>query len=329
MMGRLATGRPVTGRPTVRGAPRGRQRQRGVAVVVAILIVALAASTSTYLLWHQSLATRHVENLTMRAQADAIARAGAALAASILNTDNRNVDHLQEFWAQPLPPFQAETAMLSGALADEQAKFNLNGIVAPTGIGPDAVQLAVYARLLATLQLPTDLAQTLLDWIDVDQEASAPGGAEDVYYLTLEPAYRTPGARLAHVSELRRIKGYTEAIIATLAPHVTALPTATRINVNTASAEVIEAAVLGMTRGIAQQIVETRKTTPFLNVADLGKTLPEDLLKNAQAVMDVKTSYFSAEGTVLLGRITVTYRALIDRSDGRWPRIIASHGESL
>jgi hypothetical protein len=44
--------------------------QRGIAVAVAVLVVALATSTAAYILWHQSLWLRQVENITTRAQAD-------------------------------------------------------------------------------------------------------------------------------------------------------------------------------------------------------------------------------------------------------------------
>src|SRR5262245_63973373 len=108
-------------------------RERGVAVVVAILIVALATSTASYILWHQSLWLRQVENLTARAQADALARAAAAWAAAILAEDDPAIDHLGEIWARRMPPFPAEHAELSGAIADEQAKFNLNNLAGEGG----------------------------------------------------------------------------------------------------------------------------------------------------------------------------------------------------
>src|SRR5262245_11145630 len=103
-------------------------KQRGVAVIVAVLIVALATSTVAFMLWHQSLWLRQVENISMRAQADAVARAAGQWVAAILAEDERAVDHLGERWAQRIPPFMAEAAELTGAIADEQAKFNVNNL---------------------------------------------------------------------------------------------------------------------------------------------------------------------------------------------------------
>jgi len=80
--------------------------QHGVAVVMALLVVALATSAATYILWQQSLWVRQVENLNARAQADAIARAAAKWAATILAEDDPTIDHLGENWARRMPPFQ-------------------------------------------------------------------------------------------------------------------------------------------------------------------------------------------------------------------------------
>ena len=114
----------------------GRRAQRGVAVVVAVLVVALATSTAAYILWHQSLWLRQVENITARAQADALARAAAAWAAAILAEDDPAIDHLGETWARRMPPFPAEHAELAGSIADEQAKFNVNNLAGEGGANP-------------------------------------------------------------------------------------------------------------------------------------------------------------------------------------------------
>lgn len=304
-------------------------RQRGIAAVIAILVVAIATTAASYMLWYQSLATRHVENIVARAQADAVARAGGAWAAAILNTDDRKVDHLNEIWAQILPPVEAENATLAGGIVDEQAKFNLNGLVGADGKAADAAQMAAFGRLLATLQLPAELAAAVLDWIDADEETTQPGGAEDVHYLTLDPPYRAANTKIADPSELRRVKGFTDEYVKKLTPFVTALPVPTKVNVNTASPEVLEAVIAGINRSLAMQIVETRKATPFNNVTDLQKVIGEDVAKAAIPLIDIKSSFFGAHATVLLGRVTVSYRGILDRSQPGWPRIIALYGESL
>jgi general secretion pathway protein K len=299
-----------------------RSRQRGLAVVVAVLVVALATSTVSFVLWHQSLWLRQVENLTERAQADAIGRAAANWAAAILAEDNRAIDHLGEAWAQPIPSFAAEAAQVSGAITDEQSKFNINSLVRDgAASAPDVV---VYQRLLEALGLPGSLADTLVDWLDADDTVTQPNGAEDSYYLALDPPYRAGNQRVVDVTELARVKGYTPAVIARLAPYITALPTESLVNVNTAPAPVLQAVVPTLSGGAdAAQIIDRRKDHPYESVADFVRALTKQPQAPLDSQIDIKSRYFSADLTVRLGRVTVGYHALFERPDQGSPSLIA------
>ena len=92
----------------------------------------------------------------------------------------------------------------------------------------------VFRRLLRLLELPPVLASTLADWLDADSETS-PDGAEDAYYLTLSPPYRSANRPLSDVDDLLRVRGFDAAVVERLRAHVTALPGYDRVNVNTAS----------------------------------------------------------------------------------------------
>ena len=356
-----------------------RARQRGLAIVVAILIVAMATSAVTYLLWYQSLARRHVENLVARAQADSMARAGAAWAGAILRSDDAKVDHLGEIWAQPLPPFEAEGAILAGSLEDEQGKFNVNNLVpAASGTGTSGTSatgtatstttgaatqngtntasgttnanqagtggatpsynpaaFAGFQQLLQALKLPTELAAALVDWIDNNEEVTQPDGAEDLFYLGRDPPYRAANRPLADISEIRRVRGFDDKTVATLAPYITALPTETLINVNTAPAEVLAAFIPGMNAALAAQVVADRANQKkFDTIDDFKKILSTQAVIPGQPSppappIAVNSNYFGARATVTLGRVTVSYRAILYRTQQRWPSIIALYGESL
>jgi general secretion pathway protein K len=282
------------------------------------------------------------------------------------NYAGKNVDHLGEPWAMVIPPFPAESATLQGRIEDEQGRFNLNNLALATatppagggtggapapatagsgtgtgtgagtgtgggtgGLGAGALYQAGFRNLLKRLQLNEELADALVDWIDEDDQAAGPGGAEDLYYLQLDPPYRAANQRLSDVSELKRVKGFTPEVLEKLAPHVTALPANNvKINVNTASEEVL-AAMLDIPEGQARQIVEQRKREPFTDQAKLKDLLGEQGAARAAQMVDFSSNWFTARATVVQGRVTVAYRALLDRSDPRWPRIIALYGEPL
>jgi general secretion pathway protein K len=295
--------------------------QRGVAVIMAMLVVALAASTATYLLWSSSLWLRQVENLVDRAQADAVARAAAQWAAAILADDDRSVDHLGEPWARRLPSLPAEGVELAGAIADEQAKLNVNNLVRGGGASP--VDVAVFQRLLASLGLPPSLTDAIVDWLDADGEVTRPGGAEDLHYLALNVPYRAANRRIADLGELVHVRGIDAATLARLAPYVTALPEDTPVNVNTAPALVLQAVVSTLTPDEARRMAETRGRSPYRSRDDFVRALPTPPRGQIDALIDVKSRFFSAEATVRIGRVATGYRALLDRGEAGRPVLLA------
>lgn len=297
-----------------------RRTQGGVAVVMAVLVVALATSAATYMLWQQSLWVRQVENLNGRAQADAIARAAVGWASVILAEDDPAIDHLGETWARRIPPFPAEQAQVAGMIFDEQAKFNVNNLAREGGVAPQ--DFVAFQRLLAALGLPAGLAEAVVDWLDADGEVMQPNGAEDSYYLALDPPYRTAGRRIVELAELARVKGFDADIVARLAPFVTALPEETPVNVNTAPVQVLQALVPDVSAEEMKRVVEQRKTKPFQSREEFVRAFSRSRSTSVAPQIDVKSRYFSAEATVRLGRVVVAYRALFQRSDRRLPALL-------
>ena len=302
--------------------------QRGLAAVVAILIVALAASASAYMLWQHSLALRQIENIATRAQADAIARAAASLSSVMLKDDSRQSDHLDEIWALRMPPWKGDElggAELAGELTDEQSKFNLNNLV--KGGKPSDPDIEAFKRLLGILSLSEQVVDALVDWMDADSEPRA-NGAEDLFYLGLDPPYRTANRVLSDVNELRRIKGFDDALMVKLLPYVTALPAhgGTKVNLNTASAQVLRA-VTNLNAGDVKIMMDAR---PIKDPAkDMGK-IPTEIWDKVKDLLDIKTEYFSAFGTVRIGRVVTGYRVILERPSqaNSWPIIISVSNDS-
>lgn len=295
-------------------------RQKGVAVVMAMLIVALAATVASALMWEQNLWLRQVENDNDRSEGETVAIAGTHLAAAILNVDPRNIDYLQEAWAQPLPSLPVESGTIGGYIQDQQGLFNLNNLV--NNGKTDQKQKVKFQRLLAILGMPVELGNALADWLDDDNEIQGPGGAEDAYYLGLAQPYRAANRMLTEVGDLERIRGFDKNIIERLRPYVTVLPRPTTINVNTAPAEVLVAMIDGLTLPEARTLAAIRDQTRFGSIGEFHAALPRLDITVADSDFSVASQFFLVTVNARFGRASTTVWTLLDREGNFWPGIV-------
>lgn len=300
--------------------------QRGVAVITAILIVALVTSVITAMLWQNAVRLRQMENLKELAQAETVALAAVDWARTILADDARrnSVDHLGEFWATPVPPIAAEGGEVSGKITDQQGLYNLNNLAA--GGNANEPEVLAFQHLLGSLNLPPELANALVDWIDTDSTVRFPGGAEDADYLSMDPPYRAANRLLTEVSGLYRVKGYSAAVIEALRPYVTALPTATKINLNTALPEVLPLALEGGTREDATAIIAARTAHFFNDRADFDKRMPLLAPRLRDTAAGFNSNYFLLESRVRYGKVKIERQALLNRVGPTWPVVVWKKG---
>jgi general secretion pathway protein K len=298
-----------------------RTRQQGVAIVLAISVVALAALVAAAIMVSQSTWARQQELTAEHVQARAVLQAGADWARAVLSDDRRvsNVDHLGEPWALRLPPMPVENGELVGQIEDQQGAFNVNNLVSNGKV--NVAQLEHFRRLLATLGLPDALAYTLVDWIDDDSEPQPQGGAEDAYYLALDPPYLTANRPLIDVAELALVSGFDINVRARLQPYVTALPGFTAVNVNTAPPEVLAAVVDGLDLGSAQALVAQRDRAYYRDRDDFSKRLPRGAAAAAEDI-SVSSGYFMATLRVTIGGAQARGKALLARPDIGWPVVL-------
>ncbi|MGA8050594.1 MAG: type II secretion system minor pseudopilin GspK, partial [Burkholderiales bacterium] len=300
-----------------------RARQRGVAIVLAMGVMALAALAAGAMLISQSTWSREVELNGDHVQAQTLVRAGVDWARAVLSDDRRmgNVDYLGEPWALKLPPMPVDNGELAGHLTDSQGRFNLNNLAAGGKI--DVVQLEHFRRLLAILELPPELADTLADWIDADGVPQPNDGAEDSYYTSLQPPYLTANRPLTDVAELALVRGFDEGVRAQLAPFVSALPRFTPVNVNTAPPEVLAAIVDGLDLDAARALVAQRERVYFRTVSDFTSALPSGATSSSRDV-SVASDFFDATVRVSMGGAQARGLALLDRAGPGWPAIVWS-----
>ncbi len=296
--------------------------ERGLALITAMLVVAIVATIAAYLSLGQEIWIRQTQNLADRSQADKVADGALVLALQVLNAaakDNKPTDDLTQNWARTLPPMPVENGTVTVVINDAQALFNLNSVCL-NGV-PSQPYIGVFQRLLQSLGLDPTLTDALIDWIDPDSQPR-PNGAEDLYYLTLKPPYRTANQPLQSVDELRLVRGFDSKTVEKLAPYVAALPVQTPVNINTTNAVVLSALFNNLSLQAAQGLVDQRdkNNQPFAGKSDLQTRAGQAPVDDS--TYDVKTSYFLVDVQTNFGRLFRETQTLISRPPGGQPSVI-------
>ncbi len=314
-----------------------RQRQRGVAVITALLLTTLAVTIVASLFWQQQVQVRSIENQRTQLQKQWILRGALDWSSLILRSDTNQVDYLGDPWAIPLEEVRldefvengkqdadASSATLSGYIVDAQSRLNVNALVRNGGaLSP--VDVAAFAKLLGNLRIPSAnaLAKATVNYL---LTARQPQPAEVATKGSSNPApdstpttQSQPGAHmmpLTQFDDLLAIPGFTEEILLKIKNYVIVLPLSdSKINVNTASAEVLSAVIPRLSLSDAGTLVASRERAYFKDAADFNNRLPATNTTPATGAvsLDVKTEYFLVNGKVKLNNAVLEIQSLVRR----------------
>ena len=311
--------------------------QRGTAIITALLVVLLAASVAAFLLAQQSHALTRTARATERAQAMLFVQPLLQWARASLFEFQKNtkVVDLTQRWAQPIGAQPIEGALATGFFRDETGLFNVNNLVNDDG-RQNPADLAVFKKLLANLELNPDLASAIADWIDKDDETSFPGGAEDQTYLALPQPYRAANQRVLQIEELHGVRGIDTATLNKLRPFITALPTRSKININTAPREILAAAFPELNKTVLDELLGRRISQPFKSfdndrdIKGIKAFLKDIPAAKLEQLLDFNSRYFSVSMGISTGSAQLRQSALFQLQPANaaapnaaaWPRII-------
>jgi len=283
-------------------------RTRGAALVTAMLVAALTAAVVATLAASQTQWLRSVELRRDQVQAQAIVLAGLAWAREAVRKKPGNdaVDHLGEPWAFPLPPTPLDNGFVEGAIVDAQGRLNLNNL-ADEGALARATRDRV-ARLFAR----SGIAAAALDAMVETLRATGNGGA----------ATQASAGTFVRVAEAGAMPGVDAARLATLAPLLTALPAATRVNVNTAPPEVLALLGNGLDGEALATLVAERARKPFASVGEFRSRLPSGASAPDDALLAVRSEYFQVTVRARQGEAIAQGRALLRRRTEGAPLVV-------
>ncbi|HEX3141814.1 MAG TPA: type II secretion system minor pseudopilin GspK, partial [Rhizobacter sp.] len=195
----------------------------------------------------------------------------------------------------------APDAFLSGNVTDAQARFNLRNLIDPS-YQVSLPDQEVLRRLCTNVNVSPAVADLLVTGL---KAALTPAG--------------TPGAPADAPLVPRRISqlkwlGVDAQALQRLEPHIVLLPDRTTININTASREVIAAAIPGLNIGDAERLVQYRQRTPFKKQQDIQAQLPGVAAQALTGVVDVRSDYFEVRGRLRLSDRVLEQRSLVQRN---------------
>jgi general secretion pathway protein K len=292
-----------------------------------MLISAIATMVAANLAWDNALDVRRTMVMLARDQAVQVALGAESWVLSILRQDlqNSQTDHLGEIWASELPGLPIEGGEVFGAIEDLQGRFNVNNLVDNEG-RVDQASLEQFQRLLTALQIDPRLAGIVADWIDSDQNASFPDGAEDPIYTGMIPAYRTANQTLTTVSELAAVEGMDRATFRVLEPHLAALPGRTAINANTATWAVLQSLDENMTTSDVEGLIQEREGAGFNDIeTSFASLVTPDVLNRLESSIQ----FFRLKVIVRIDTVRITLYSVMQRSqNGTVTPILRSFGTS-
>ena len=305
-------------------AMKNDSSQRGIALLTILVMVALATILAATIAKRQTNTSENTGYLMRQDQSLLYAKSAEAFFSELLIQDSDNgssIDHLQENWAKPMPAFPVEDGFISGRLLDESGKFNLNNLLKADGSVDDSAR-RWFEKLLQRVGLPAELSQAVIDWQDADDETTGAMGAESNYYQGLDPSYLASNTNFHQVEELKLVRGFEGKNYDLIAPYVTALPEATKINMNTAAPLLLASIDPKLDVKTLEQELKAKQAelAYFNSVEDLWKLnafsgIEPQNKTDAAAWLDSKSNYFTAQIEVVLSERKRQFTSAMMRKD--------------
>jgi general secretion pathway protein K len=274
------------------------ERQRGVALLLVMwLVMLLAALVGAFALIAR---TEHLQGrvLVRGLVAENAARAGLEYSLTRVAASDPRLQWLPDGRPHRWRYGNAEVEL---KIVDENGKIDLNQA--------DATLLTEFIRRFdVDQQRAAQLAAAIIDWRDPDSLSQPAGGGEDNDYASAGLPYGAKDAEFESVAELEQVLGFTPALHARMAPHLTVFSGRARPDPAFASAEVLDA--MGMDG--AEVVALRQRWNP-------ASGLPPPTLPDGGALVGGSSGTYSIESRARLAdRREAVLRAVV-RGGGPMP----------
>ena len=289
-----------------------------MALLLVLAVTSLLAALVAEIAYNTYVDLRLVETYRDRTRAYYIARGGIEVGRHLLSEDNNAYDGATEQWATGIINYPVgDIGSISIEINAEDGKLNLNKLVDSSG-NPDTVTLDCCTRLFDILGIddPQAHVDTLIDWIDPDDEPR-PAGAEAGYYASASRGIMCKNAPLDSLEELSAVAGFSTEELELLRPHVTVLDT-DKIHLNSATPEVLYALAEEVDPDTAAIIAEQGRERPYRTVEEL-QLLPrwEDFYWAINTRVQVSADTYTIHSSAYVGSSTQSMVASVEKSSNK------------
>jgi type II secretory pathway component PulK len=244
---------------------------------------------------------------------------------------------------------QGGAGCVSLRITDEDSKLPINDLRPPSGDGnqqPDQTWPSIFQKFFDSFKIDHEVVDALIEWLDTGDNPRGTSNAGKAYYQSLPIPYAPRNGPMRTPGEIRLVKGLDNVeTLAKLFPGATPEAVAdldfgsnsyltpfgaeqkqvpgkpapkVKVNVNTASPEVLRALIAGAQPagsnsnldGVVEDIVGKRQEKQLTKLSD---AVPANLLKDLDKVADVKSNYFRIESTGVVGIVQKKIVAVLKR----------------
>jgi general secretion pathway protein K len=319
---------------------KSRRGQSGAAILLALLIMTLVATLAAGMVWLQWRGIEVESAERARTQAEWLLNASLDWGNLILKSQTRNgqvEDDLGQPWATPLAETKLSSflsadgnhadeggpeAYLSGQITDAEGKYNLYNILLDQTKFDEIGRLRL---LCSAVGIPIDTA---------DKIGAGLRDSQSAQQAALNGGQASNGVLMPIQVEDLAWYGIDPKVIRQLAPFIQLLPlplgaSMSTINANTAPAEVLVAALPGISQAQAQQLILARQTHPFQAPKDIWIALgggaaspwqnPNPAPSPQQNQVDVKSFHFEIYGQLRYEQHVIRERSVVWRQNAFAP----------
>ncbi|MEE4242841.1 MAG: type II secretion system minor pseudopilin GspK [Desulfopila sp.] len=324
------------------------RNNRGVALLLAVTVISLLVAVTVQFSKDMRQELMSSANLLVSSRMAIMAKSGYNLAVALLEEDDgeNQYDSFHDIWAQLENQDFSNLygrGKLDIAIADLSGRLQLNSLVSTSGQGGGNAAANKNREILQELLLGVGqdemsdedaemIVNAIVDWIDADDQESGIVETESSYYRSLEPSYTCRNGPMEFIEELLLIRGITSDLyygndaFPGLRHLVTVYGNDGKININTASADILQALSKDMTTEFVQELLDFRlqsenkdqlqnpqwyKNLPWGQVIDLGNSV------------GTSSRFFTVKVTAEQDQMRKTLTTVVERQKGSIPTIVS------